>query len=115
MSKLKLFCAEDLKIGIFFPPKAYLHTGQALRDWEDIVNDPKNIIGKYPQDFRFSEIGTFDDQTGRVETYDKPVIIASPGEYLKSTGSNPVDPRQGDLLGLQRSVTDDSRRSSASA
>lgn len=90
---MKAFAAEDVKLGIFLAPMFFLHTGQALRTWEELVNDPKTVMGRHPMDFRLVEIGDFDDANARLEAC-SPHVVAVPGEYLKKQGVASADPRQ---------------------
>lgn len=82
MANLKAFCAEDLKCGVFLPPFFCAHVGQALRQWEDLVNDQKTLMGRHPMDFRLVEIGSFDDSTGALVSI-KAHVVSGPGELVK--------------------------------
>lgn len=39
---------------------------EALRGWTTVVNSPDSIYSKFPEDFSFVEIGTFDPKTGNI-------------------------------------------------
>jgi len=82
LAKLKAFCPEDLKLNVFMAPFFMLHIGQALRVWEDQVNNPDSIIGKHPADFRLVQVGEFDDATGEL-TPMRPNPVATALEYLR--------------------------------
>jgi len=94
LAKMKAFCAEDLKLSVFMPPFFFLHTGQALRAFEDLVKDGNSIVGKYPNDFRLVEIGEFNDQTGEFVSC-TPHVIAVASDFQ----------RQGDLSLAPRSAS----------
>jgi len=64
LAKLKAFSAYDGKLGVFMTPFFMQHTGQALRTWEDLVNNGDSIIAKHPSDFILYEVGSFEDDKG---------------------------------------------------
>lgn len=90
MANLKAFAAHDTRCGIFHPPFFFLHAGMMLRHWEDLVNDPKTIIGRHPNEYQLLEIGEYDDSKG-VLTPATAKMVATGSEYLKKPG---VDPKQ---------------------
>lgn len=69
MAKLRCFSVQDAKLKIFMPPFYFNHIGEALRAWDDIVNDPKTTVSKYPSDFVLYELGEFDSDTGQSVTH----------------------------------------------
>lgn len=68
MARLKIFAAFDAKVKTFANPFCVAHAGQALRSWEEHVNDGQSMPSKYPEDFALYELGEFDDQTGEIST-----------------------------------------------
>lgn len=81
LAKLKVFSAHDLKLNIYMAPMVAVHTGQMLRQWQDLVNDKSTIMGRHPMDFRLVQVAEFDDATGTFESKE-PFPVASPGEYV---------------------------------
>ena len=79
--KLKLFACHDSKAGAFMQPFFFQATGQAIRAFSDTVNDPKTQLNRHPADFTLFELGTFDDQTGEVETI-KPLNLGVALSFL---------------------------------
>lgn len=63
---LKLFCVYDSKAGYYDKPFLMRSTGEAIRGWENIVNDASTQFNKNPEDFTLFELGTYDDSTGRI-------------------------------------------------
>lgn len=83
MAKLRIFSARDSKIKLFLPPFFNLHLGQALRMWEDAVNQEGTQVNKFPTDFCLYEIGTYDEDTGIFENHPQHVMVASALDVLK--------------------------------
>ena len=69
MARLKVFSVYDSKIKAYMQPFFMQHAGQALRSWENLVNDGQSTVSQHPGDFTLMEIGTFDDEKGVLESY----------------------------------------------
>ena len=83
MAKLKIFAARDSKLGVFMTPFFMMHQGQALRAWEEIVNDEKSVMSKHPADFALYHLGEFDDDSGTVTMLEHHALLGSALEYVK--------------------------------
>lgn len=87
--KVMLYTLHDLKSGSFSPPMAYPARGAAVRDFEDMVNQPsrgdqKNNIYEHPADFLLFEIGSFDPLSGELEPAIEKVNLGSGANYAKA-------------------------------
>jgi len=100
LAKLIAFSAEDLKTASYLAPFFCAHAGQALRQWEEFLNDPRTIFGRHPMDFRLVEIGSFDDQTGVLDAC-KPHVISAPGALLRKDDSKGSLPRPVGVADIQ--------------
>lgn len=80
--KHKAFSIRDSKTGVFNPPFWTPHTGQAMRTLQELANDSKTQIGKYPEDFQLYEIGEYDDELGLMYPREAPHQIATAGELV---------------------------------
>jgi len=67
--KLKMTAVFDSKIGAYRAPQFFKFTGEALRAWETVCNDPDTQFAKYPADFTLFEIGEFDEITGEFSAH----------------------------------------------
>lgn len=67
----QLFTIRDSKGETATPPKASKTIGEAERMLELAVNNPKSedLLALYPQDFDLWHLGTFDDQTMKIENF----------------------------------------------
>lgn len=61
---LKVFSVFDCKASAYMQPFFMASVGEAIRSWQEVSNDGKSTISKYPGDFTLFEIGSYDDQTG---------------------------------------------------
>lgn len=72
---LKAFTIYDSKIGAYGRPFMQISTGEALRTWHDLVNDPQHAIHKHPEDFTLFELGSWSDEDGRFSNLAAPVSL----------------------------------------
>lgn len=70
--KLVLFCIHDSKGKLYGPPFAKAHRGDAERTFAQLTADPQSQIKQFPEDFSLYEVGTFDQNTGKIEAYAEP-------------------------------------------
>lgn len=80
---LKVFSVYDGKIKVFLRPFVDQHTGSALRSFEEACKEPSSPFAKFPQDFVLYEVGTFDDESGKLVEYSPKIQIATPIEFIK--------------------------------
>lgn len=71
--KQKILSLLDLKAEMFNRPFVVPQIAVAVRDLQDQPAD--SPVRKYPGDFVLYEIGLFDDTTGLIEAWDKPVRV----------------------------------------
>lgn len=74
MQKLQIFSVFDKKAVAYLQPFYYQQKGQAIRAFEDSVNNPETAFNKHPEDFSLYLLGEFDDTTGEI-TSKKPLHI----------------------------------------
>jgi len=77
LAKVRVFSPYDGKLGVFLQPFTFLHSGQALRAWEEIVNDPTSMFSKHPADFVLYEVGSFEEDKGLLEPLVPPHQLAT--------------------------------------
>lgn len=68
---LKVFSVLDTKADAFQTPFFMPSTGQAVRAFKDLSNDGQSLVSRHPGDFVLCCIGTFDDVTARLVSYDQ--------------------------------------------
>lgn len=72
---LQIFAVFDKKAVAFANPFFYHQKGQALRGFEDAVNDPQSPLSKHPEDFSLWHIGEWNDITGVITSLQTPVHV----------------------------------------
>ncbi|QXP44345.1 MAG: nonstructural protein [Arizlama microvirus] len=80
--KLLMFTVYDCKVERYLQPFFMQTKGQALRAWTDSVNDSNTNFHKHPEDFTLFEIGSYDDETGKVENHLTPISSGTAMEYI---------------------------------
>lgn len=73
----KAFSIRDVKAGTYNPPFFQYTPGMAERAVKHMMKDPGSMLGTYPSDFELFEVGSFDDESGRVETLQTPKFLVS--------------------------------------
>jgi len=68
----QMYSIRDSKAQIFHIPYFNNTHGEAERNFSELVKDEKSMISKYPDDYDLYHVGTYDDQTGLVESLDTP-------------------------------------------
>lgn len=76
----KLFTVYDKKAEAYLPPFNMQSTGQAMRTFEDTVNDEDHAFNKHPEDYALFELGTFDDQRAIFKIHDTPIPLSNAHE-----------------------------------
>lgn len=62
--KLRVFCVYDIKAEMFSPPFVKGTIGEAVRDFQDLVNNQDTTIARHPGDYKLCCIGEFDNVSG---------------------------------------------------
>ena len=83
--QLKVFTVYDSKAEAYMQPFYMQTTGQALRAFEDTVNDPDHQFHKHPADFTLFELGIFNDITGTFHLTEAKKSLTSALEVLGAT------------------------------
>jgi len=90
----KMYTVYDSKAEAFLVPFFMRTKGEALRAWQQAVNDEQTQFSKYPSDFTLFEIGEYDDSTGTVVMHEAKISLGSALEFKKVVDvvSTPVAP-----------------------
>lgn len=75
--KQKIFTVFDVKAQAYMTPFFMQSTGQAVRAFEDTVNDPKSAFNKHPEDYTLFETGIYDDATSLITNHDALVSLGT--------------------------------------
>lgn len=74
MQKILIFSVFDKKAVAYLAPFYFPQKGQAIRAFEDSINDPQSTFNKHPEDYALFELGQFDDTSG-VITSKNPIHV----------------------------------------
>lgn len=72
-----IFAIFDDKAAVFATPFFSPNEFVATRDLSSAVNDPMTSLFKHPADFSLYHLGDFDDASGAISSFDKPVHICT--------------------------------------
>ena len=84
----QIFSIQDTKSETFNPPFFQKNTGEALRTFSKLVNDPQSILAQFPEDFILVRLGLFDAENGEIIP-EKPTNIGTASQYLKAGAFTP--------------------------
>lgn len=93
---LKIFAIRDIKAEAYFPPFFLPTPGLAERQFSDMVNNPDQITGKYPEDFTLYYLGEFNDHTGDINPLPEPTPLAKGKDLVAQTEMPIFEPEAAD-------------------
>lgn len=77
---LFLYSVRDAKVEAFLPPFFERAHGAAIRSFEQACKDPAHSFAKASTDFALYYVGSFDDQTGLIQSLVAPMELARAAE-----------------------------------
>lgn len=80
---LKAFAVFDTKAGSFLAPVFMPAVGMMTRAFSDAVNNPQHDFSKHPEDYRLANIGSFDVDSGRLESPGSPEWIGFGTDFIR--------------------------------
>lgn len=94
---MKAFAIYDGKGLCYGVPFFMGQSGQAVRAFDDLVNDERSAVNKHAGDYVLYEIGTFDDNDGVLKSI-APQVLLGHGLDFKKVTALPVSPVDVGLL-----------------
>lgn len=85
---LKIYAIYDKKVLFFSQPFFLRNKADALRGLDELVDDVKTKIHKYPSDYQIFEIGEWDEITGLIASYEKPLFLEEAASFIKKECKN---------------------------
>lgn len=80
---LGVFSIYDTAVSTWMPPMHFRNKGEALRWFQDSVNNPETKLNKHPSDFVLFELGSWDDHNCHFDVLKAPSRIGIAQEFLK--------------------------------
>lgn len=68
MQKINIFAIFDKKAVSYLAPFYFPQKGQAIRAFEDSINDTNSVFNKHPEDYALYKLGEYDDQSGIIKS-----------------------------------------------
>lgn len=68
----RVFCVYDSAARSYGPPFYATGRGVAFRMFEELVNDGRSSVSKWPKDFSLFELGSYNDETAKFCFLDAP-------------------------------------------
>mgnify|MGYP000273666381 CR=1 FL=1 len=79
--KLNIFTVFDVAAAAYINPFFLPEIAQAERAFTQAALDPDHEFGRAPSDYTLTHIGTFDSQSGKIETFTQPKVLGTAIEY----------------------------------
>lgn len=90
MVRQMAFSIFDEKASAYNLPFFYPQVPLAVRAFTDMLQNPNSVVSRHPADFSLYSIGSFDDNSGKLESSTEPVFIARGSEILNDLKSKEV-------------------------
>ena len=81
---MKMFSIYDHKAKAYQLPFYLRQSGEALREFSDLVNDEKSRVIKHPEDYTLFLLGEFDETTGEFQLEKTPSPLGKALEYSQT-------------------------------
>lgn len=79
-----VYCIYDSKAEAYMSPWFVDKDGQALREFQDAVQNRETPFNKHPEDYTLFKIGSYDERTGKLSSLETPVSMGVGIEYINS-------------------------------
>lgn len=77
---MNVYCIHDKQAETYETPFTLPNHAYAIRSFQDAVNKD-TPYGKYPTDFELVHLGTYDQETGKFESLELPVVLSQATDY----------------------------------
>lgn len=81
--KFKIFSIKDHALDAYMRPWYAQSTGQAVRMFQDEINNPQSEMHKHPDDYDLYELGDWDEETAEFKNLGTPKQVARGKELVK--------------------------------
>lgn len=81
--KTTMYTVFDDKADIYTPPFFQGTDGMAMRAFSQACTNAEHPFSKNPEDYHLYKVGSFDDETGKVESYE-PVLLLNAIEVVSA-------------------------------
>lgn len=81
--QFKIFTVYDCKAEAYLPPFYMAKSGQAVRAFSDMANDPTHAFYKHAEDYTLFQLGVFDDNSATFDLHASPLAMCKAIEHKK--------------------------------
>lgn len=78
----------DVRVEAYGRPAFVRSIGEAMRSFQDEVNNKESVVCAHPEDYRLFHLGVYDDSVGRFENLEAPLLIADGANLKMFNGGN---------------------------
>lgn len=82
--KLNAYAILDEKALAYNQPFFMHHDGQATRAFEDEYKRKDSMIHAHPGDYKLYRLGTYDQQSGKLESLQEPVFLIHAVQFVET-------------------------------
>lgn len=87
MNNLNLYSVFDTKSKLYAMPHFQSSDGVAIRAFSSACEDPKTELNKYSEDFSLYCLGSFDIESGKLESLEVPKHLCNAAEFNRKEDS----------------------------
>lgn len=80
---INAFAVYDLKAQLYAQPLFMKTKGLAIRAFSQACEDKNTELNKHPTDFSLYHLGTYNVETGSLNSLNKPLQIANASEFVE--------------------------------
>lgn len=89
--KLNIYCVYDKKAAAFGTPFFMSQNGEAIRMFDDLVNDTRSRVNKHPEDYELWNVGQWQDENSMFDNIERVFLVSAASlvkEQKKIVGGN---------------------------
>jgi len=87
---LKMIAIRDVKAGIYKRISHTRSTHDAIRGWEQVVQQKDSEFAAFPNDFELVELGITDDESGKTVCHERPIQLGFAKDFMKPDTQLPL-------------------------
>lgn len=81
---MNIYSIFDASVQSYFQPFCFTMDTEAMRAFEGAIREKNSNLHMFPQDFALYRIGTFDPETGKLDSIQEPVRVITATEIKRS-------------------------------
>lgn len=87
---LKIYTIYDAKSMTYETPICWRARGEAIRWYQDLINDPKSKLYHHPEDYDLFELGDYDQLKATLTPYKSSVPLGKATEFKKEPNATQI-------------------------